>query len=47
MIAYRTSFDGAVILTGISVLLCLGIITIGSQTLRAAYTNPADNLKSE
>ena len=47
LIAYRTSFSVAVILSGIAILLGLGIITIGSQTLRAAFTNPADNLKSE
>ncbi|MGC1241151.1 MAG: ABC transporter permease [Chryseosolibacter sp.] len=47
LIAYRTSFSPGVIITGIGVLMLLGIITIGSQTLRAALTNPVDNLKNE
>jgi len=46
-IAYHTSVDAPVILTGIMILLGLGGITIGSQTLRAAFTNPAENLKNE
>ncbi len=47
LIAYHTSFNTPIILSGISILLTLGAITISSQTLRAAYTNPVDNLKSE
>lgn len=46
-IAYRTTLDFSVIGTGISIVLILGGITIGSQTLRAAYANPVDNLKNE
>lgn len=47
LIAYRTSFSPGVIITGIAILIVLGIITIGSQTLRAAFSNPVDNLKNE
>lgn len=47
LIAYRTDFNLGVILAGTGILLVLGMITIGSQTLRAAFTNPVDNLKNE
>lgn len=47
MIAYRTTFSPQVMFSGIAVLVILGVITIGSQTLRAAFTNPVDNLKNE
>jgi putative ABC transport system permease protein len=47
LLAYKTVFGFSVVLTGIGVLIVLGGITIGSQTLRAAFTNPVDNLKSE
>ena len=47
LIAYRTSFDAAVVFSGIGILVLLGTLTIGSQTLRAAFANPAENLKSE
>jgi len=46
-IAYRTSFSVGVIGLGILILLALGGLTIGSQTVRAAFTNPVDNLKNE
>jgi len=46
-IAYHTEISFGVIATGTLILLFLGGITIGSQTLRAAFTNPADNLKNE
>ncbi len=47
LIAYHTSFDVTVIFLGILVLLVFGVITIGSQTIRATYVNPVENLKSE
>lgn len=47
LIAFRTEITFGVVGIGILILLVLGGITIGSQTLRAAYTNPADNLKNE
>jgi putative ABC transport system permease protein len=47
LIAYRTSFSLSVIVTGIGILITLSTIIIGSQTFRAKFTDPADNLKSE
>lgn len=46
-IAYHTSLNVAVVLMGVTILLSFGIITIGSQTFRATYINPVDNLKNE
>jgi putative ABC transport system permease protein len=45
--AYRTSIGPGTITIGISILFALGAVTIGSQTLRAAFTNPVKNLKNE
>ncbi len=36
-----------VFLPGVLALVLLGILTIGSQTVRAAFANPAENLRSE
>jgi len=47
LIAYHTTVDLAVIAVGVSFLLLFGILTIGSQTIRATFVNPVDNLKSE
>lgn len=47
LIAYHTSFNAGVIMLGICTLLIFSIITIGSQTFRASYVNPVDNLKGE
>ncbi|MFZ1807929.1 MAG: ABC transporter permease [Cyclobacteriaceae bacterium] len=47
LIAYHTSFDLTVILLGVFILLLFGILTIASQTIRATYVNPVDNLKGE
>ena len=47
MIAYRTSMDLPVFSTGILILLVLGAVTIGSQTLRGAFTNPVNNLRND
>lgn len=46
-IAYHTKFDVSVILSGVSVLLVFGVITVGSQTLRATRVSPVENLKGE
>lgn len=46
-IAYHVSFSAGVILLGVMVLLVFGVVTIGSQTFRATFINPVDNLKSE
>jgi putative ABC transport system permease protein len=45
--AYHTSVDLPVIGIGIFVLLLFGVLTIGSQTIRATFVKPVDNLKSE
>ena len=45
--AYHTELNLGVISIGVLVLLFLGGITICSQTIRAACTNPVDNLKNE
>lgn len=45
LIAYHTSFDFSVILTGVLILILFAFITIGSQTIRATFVNPVDNLK--
>jgi putative ABC transport system permease protein len=45
--AYRTNVSFGMISFGVIILLLLGGFTIGSQTLRAAFTNPVDNLKNE
>lgn len=47
LIAYHTTFNLTVILLGVFILLLFGILTIGSQTFRASYINPVDNLKGE
>jgi putative ABC transport system permease protein len=47
LIAYRTSLSASVIGTGVIILIVLGGLTIGSQTLRAAFSNPVDSLKNE
>jgi putative ABC transport system permease protein len=46
-IAYHTTIDIVVVLMGVGVLLLFGAITIGSQTIRATFVKPVDNLKSE
>ncbi len=47
LMAYHTAFDLQVIITGVLILLVFGGITIGSQTVRASFVNPAENLKAE
>lgn len=46
-LAYHVSVDTWTIAIGVSALTVMGVITIGSQTWRAVYVNPVDNLKSE
>lgn len=45
LIAYHTSFDATVIVAGVIILILFAIITIGSQTIRATFVNPVENLK--
>ncbi len=47
LIAYHTSIDFNVIAMGVSILLLFGVLTVGSQTIRATFVNPLDNLKNE
>lgn len=47
LMAYHTSVNLPVIAMGVGVLLLFGALTIGSQTIRATFVNPVDNLKSE
>ena len=45
--AYRVSISWWVFAVTGLVVLCLSLITTGSQILRAARTNPADTLRYE
>ncbi|MEO5979625.1 MAG: ABC transporter permease [Chryseolinea sp.] len=47
MLPYRTSFDVKLIAIGVATMLILGGVTIASQTLRAVFINPVDNLRNE
>lgn len=44
---YHINVDISVISLGVGLLILFGAITIGSQTWRATFVNPVDNLKSE
>lgn len=44
-IAYHTTLSFGMIIIGVLILLLFGVLTIGSQTIRATYVNPVDNLK--
>lgn len=46
-LAYHVSVDLATIGLGVTALIFFGAITVGSQTWRAVYVNPVENLKSE
>lgn len=47
LMAYHTTMNVGVIAMGVSILFVLGAVIIGSQTLRAAFTNPVNGLKNE
>ena len=47
MIAYRVELGVNVMALGILILLALGLITIGSQAIRAAIRNPIIALRDE
>ena len=47
LVAYHTTVSLPVIMQGILVLLIFGLLTVGSQTIKATFVNPVDNLKSE
>lgn len=46
-IAYHVSLNFVMIAIGVAILLLFGVLTIGSQTIRATFVKPVDNLKSE
>lgn len=46
-IAYRVAISPLTILSGTLIILILGILTIGSQVIKAALANPIENLKME
>ena len=46
-LAYHVSVDAFAILFGVLALIIFGVLTIGSQTWRATYIKPVDNLKGE
>ena len=45
--AFSISLNLWVFLPGVLILILLGVATIGSQTVKAAFANPAENLRSE
>jgi putative ABC transport system permease protein len=47
LIAYHTIISLPVIVQGVLILLLFGVLTVGSQTVRATFVNPVDNLKNE
>ncbi|MEQ1586185.1 MAG: ABC transporter permease [Cyclobacteriaceae bacterium] len=47
MIAYHVTMDWTVMVTGVLVLIFFGVLTVGSQTIRATFVKPVENLKSE
>ena len=47
LLAYHVSVNLGTISLGIAVLIFFGIITVGSQTVRATFVKPVENLKSE
>lgn len=46
-IATRITVGPAILTTGILILLGIGALTVGSQSVRAAFANPANSLKDE
>jgi putative ABC transport system permease protein len=47
MIAYHVTMDWSTMVTGVLVLIFFGVLTVGSQTIRATFVKPVENLKSE
>lgn len=47
LIAYHTTMGLGTIALGVILLVLFGALTIGSQTWRAVFVNPVENLKSE
>ena len=47
LIAYHVTINVGTVVLGVLTLIVFGVITIGSQTWKAAYINPVENLKNE
>ncbi|HEY0740862.1 MAG TPA: ABC transporter permease [Chryseosolibacter sp.] len=47
LFAYHTTIGIGAVSISIFILLVFGVITVGSQTIRATFVKPVDNLKSE
>ena len=45
--AFSIPLNVWVFLPGVLILILLGVLTVGSQTVRAAFANPVDNLRNE
>jgi putative ABC transport system permease protein len=45
--AYRVQLGPSIFLAGILIIFVIGLLTIGSQTIRAALANPANTLRDE
>ena len=45
LIAYHTSISLLIIAQGVLILLLFGVLTVGSQTIRATFVSPVNNLK--
>ncbi|UII31501.1 ABC transporter permease [Fulvivirga ulvae] len=43
----HVTVDFLTIIIGVLILMILGVLTIGSQTIQALFVNPVDNLKNE
>jgi len=46
-LAYRVNFSFDILISGILIMLVLGLITVGSQTFKAALLNPSNTLRNE
>ena len=47
LIAYHTSLDLGAISVGVFILILFGALIIGSQTIRATFVKPVENLKGD
>ena len=47
LIAYHITISLLIIAQGVLILLLFGVLTVGSQTIRATFINPVNNLKNE
>ncbi|MEJ0030137.1 MAG: FtsX-like permease family protein [Bacteroidota bacterium] len=47
LLPYHVVFGLPAIAFGVGMLMLFAVVTIGSQTYRATFVNPVDNLKSE